>query len=349
MDTYRAPRCYLRIGGVKVACESATVKLKSTRSGNTFSAVLAVGETRKAGFDYAEWADYQPADVTVVMSSALNFGDEKDMITGKIDKPEIDWFTGKVSVSGRDKTGELTEKKRSQKFQNQKTDEVVKTIAGDHGLSVSGADGGLDFAGKIFKDDTVHLTVNRTDFEIISDLAEREGYRWYVQGTTLYFEPKEQDASGVYQVQFTPPGAGGSIGTGNILALRTWRNMTAAKPHEVNVRSWHHEEKKLYSGKATAGGVGSDTAVMEHHHNGRNDEQSEKLAKSRLANAIRHDCNVSIHTAGDLDIDPRQKLQLTGTGTIYDQVYDIDTVELHIDWGAGFTMDIESKAAKQGR
>lgn len=348
MDTYRAPRCYLRIGGVKVACESATVKLKSTRSGNTFSAVLAIGETRKAGFDYAEWADYQPDDVTVVMSSALNFGDETDMITGKIDKPEIDWLTGRVSVSGRDKTGELTEKRRSQKFQNQKSDEVVKTIAGDHGLSVSGAGGGLDFAGKIYTQDTVHLTVNKTDFEIISDLAEREGYRWYVQGTTLYFEPKEQDGADTYQIQFTPPGAGGAIGTGNLLSLRTWRNMTAARPHKVNVRSWHHEEKKLYNGKAEAGGVGAPVE-HEHHHNGRNDAQAEKLAKSRLANAIRHDCNVSITAPGDLAIDPRQKLQLTGTGTIYDQTYDIDTVELSMDWGKGFTMDIESKAPKQGR
>jgi hypothetical protein len=47
-------------------------------------------------------------------------------------------------------------------------------------------------------------------------------------------------------------------------------------------------------------------------------------------------------------VDVRQKLNLSGTGTIYDQDYDIDGVDFDIEWGEGFLMNIQGTGAKQG-
>ena len=101
--------------------------------------------------------------------------------------------------------------------------------------------------------------------------------------------------------------------------------MTAARPHDVNVKSWHHKDKKQYAYDASAAGIG-ESVEIEHHHNGRNQSQVETLAKSRLKDAIRHDCNVVVKAPGDLSVNARMKFQLTGTGTVYDQAYDIDSV-----------------------
>ena len=342
----RQPRVWLSVGGNQIPCLSATVTRKSERSADTFSAELSIQQTAQFKMGYAEWADYQPSDVEILM--AVEIGEDPvSMITGQIDEPKIDWSECTVSVSGRDKSGSLTEKRRSQKFQNQKSGDIVSTIAQDHGLTASVSDSG-SMAGKIYDQDTVHLLLNRSDHEVLSDLAEREGFRWYVDGSSLYFEPKSTD-NGDFTVQWVPPGSDGTPGTATVTHLETHRNMTAAKPHTMAVRSWHHRDKKKYDGVTNAGGIGSDAVAVEHHHNGRNQDQVDSLSKARLSQAIRHDCNISVKAPADLSVDARQKLNLTGTGTIYDQSYDIDEVEFTIAWGSAAEMSINAKTAKSGR
>ena len=340
----RQARCWLKIDGVRLPCITATVTRKSERKADAFSAELSVDETATAGFGYAEWADYQPTDVEILMS--LDGGDPVSMITGQIDEPHIHWGECTVSVSGRDKSASLTEKRTSTAYKNQKTSDIVPTIAQAHGLDASVADTG-DFAGKVYDTDFVHLLANLSDHEALSRLAEREGYRWYVDGTTLYFEPKGTDTD-TYDVQWVPPDGKGQVGRATVLDLDTHRNMTAARPHNVTTKSWHHKDAKKYEGKASATGVG-DTVEIEHHHNGRNQPQVDKLSKSRLKEAIRHDCSVTVKAPADLSVTPRQKLSLTGTGTIFDQLYDIDSVEITVAWEAGSDMTVMGKIAKSGR
>ena len=345
--TIRFPRCYLVVNGSQIPCLAAQVTRNSERTSDTFSARLSVTQSAQYGMDLAAWADFQPdGDASIVFSTAPGGGDAVTMITGAIDIPVINWQSMTVGVQGRDKGSSLTEKRRSQKFQNQQSSDIVSSIAQDHGLDVA-AIPGSGFAGKIWDQDTVHMVINRSDFEVLNDLAEREGFRWYVDGTTLYFEPTEQD-NGAYQVFWQPP-TPDSYASANAMDLRTFRNMTAAKSHEVNVSAWHHKDKKQYNAKATSPGVGSDSVIFEHHHNGRNQDQVETLANSRLKNAIRHDCNVAVKLPGDLGIDVRQKLQLSGTGTVYDQSYDIDSIVFAMSWESGFTMDITARGPKDGR
>ncbi len=122
----------------------------------------------------------------------------------------------------------------------------------------------------------------------------------------------------------------------------------SARPHSLAVRSWHHRDAKKYDGVNQSGGVGP-TVEIEHHHNGRNQAQVDKLSKSRLKEAIRHDCNIVVKAPADLTVTPRQKMNLSGTGTIFDQLYDVDSVELTIAWGSGSEMSVTGKIAKSGR
>jgi len=344
LSRVRYPRAWLSLGGAMLPCLTATVTRKSERSSDTFSAELSVDETAAAGYGYAEWADYQPVDVEVLMS--LDGTDPVSVITGRVDEPKIDWDGCTVSVSGRDKGATLTEKRRSQQFKNRKSGDIVSTIAQDHGLNAA-VTAGQDFAGKIYDQDTVHHVLNFSDHEILSRLAGREGFRWYVDGSDLVFEPKGTDAN-TYDVQWVPPDGQGRVGVATCTTLTTTRNMTAAKPHTMAVRSWHHKDAKHYDGMAQAGGIGSDTVAVEHHHNGRNQAQVDKIAASRLKDAIRHDCSVTVGAPTDLSVTPRMKLNLSGTGTIFDQLYDVDSVTITTSRN-GSEMTVEGKIAKSGR
>jgi hypothetical protein len=342
--TVRYPRCWLRVNGADIPCMKAEVARKSKRAADTFTATLSITESSRFGLTLAQWADYQPSDVSIVMATAFGEADKQVMMTGRVDRPAINWMQMTVSVSGRDKSASLTEKRRNEKFQNKKSSDIVSKIAQDHGLTAVVTDSS-DFAGKKYDADLTHLVLNRSDFVTISRLAEREGYRWYVDGNSLYFEPKES-ASGVLTVYYKPPQPD-NYAVGNILDFQTGRNMTAARPHLVKVKSWHHRDKKLYTGQAQAGGVG-DTVEYEYHHNLHTQDQANKVAKSRLKDAKRHDCDVTVKMPGDLSVNARMKMKVIGTGTIYDQLYDIDEILFSMAWGDAFPMTIHGKAPKGG-
>lgn len=340
------PRVYLSIGGATIPCISGHVTRHSKHAADTFMVEMSIEESAQAGMSLSDWADFQPQDATVVMSSAADGSDQRNMVTGTIDTPAINWLDGKVSVSSRDKSAALTETKRSKKYINQKSSDIVSDIASDAGLQTE-IQATSDLSGQKWDQDVTDLILDRSDYEVLNDLAEREGYRWYVDGNTLYFEPDSQ-SNGSFSINYTPPSQG-QAASGNVVELTTGRNMTAAKPHNVTVKSWHHKDKKIYQDTESMSGVGDSQVTYTHVHNGRNQEEVQNLAKARLNNATRHDMQVHVRMPGDLTCDVRQTLSLSGTGTIFDQSFDIDTATWEIAWGSGFVMEIDAKKQKAGR
>ena len=184
---------------------------------------------------------------------------------------------------------------------------------------------------------------------MLSQLAQREGFRWYVEGDDLVFEPKEAGGYDTYAIQYVPTGNGGAAYViGNVLTLKLGKDSTASRPHKVTAAGWHHGRKKLY--KATAEASGRGTPV-EHrlHLNGNDQGQLEKKAKSHLNDMVRHELNLSATLPGDLSLDPHMALSLTGTGTIYDTTYQIDEVEFSMGWDTDFIVAVHAKGSKSGR
>lgn len=344
----RHPRCWVEIGGARIPCLKAEVQRRSRRRADTFTVELSITLTERYGYGLDRWTDYEPEDVSVIMASAVDGSDERVMMTGLVDKPEVRLADMTVTLSGRDKSASLIERRRNEKQANQKPEDIVRKIAKDHGLTAEvNLPSASDFAGKTYDQDTAHLILNRTDYEVLSDLAEREGCRWYVDGDTLYFEPDDQ-ANGAFNLIWQPPGTQAAYTVANVLDLSLGRNMSAARPHTMRVKSWHHRSRKLFKAESTIPGVGAPIEY-EDHHSGRNQAQVEKLAKARAKNAARHELGIVAHCPGDLSVDVRQKLNLSGTGTIFDQDYDVDAVDFDITWGEGFTMNVQANAAKRGR
>ncbi len=341
----RQPRAWIDLGTGQMPVISAQWTRKAVRASDTFSVKVAIGTSRQYGMDYPQIADYQPQDATLYAATQIGGGDKQQVMVGQVDKPEIDWDSQTATFSGRDKSASLSTNRRSQKFLNQSSTDVVNTIAQSHGLTASFV-GVSGFAGKVFSD-TVHLTLNRSDYEIVSDLAEREGYRWYVDGSTLYFEPKGQQ-SGSYAFTYQPPVPGQSYAVGTCYGLKTSRNTTAAAPTQVTVKSWNRKDKKLYKTTKSIGGVGSDV-VAEYHHNEKTQAQVESLAQSRLDNMTRHDCSASWSAPADLTLDVHEGASLSGTGTIYDQSYQIDEASFEMGWDGSFEMKLTCKTAVSGR
>lgn len=343
----RYPRPWLQVGGGELMpCIAATVTRTSKRQTDTFSAELSITDTARYGIGLAEWADWDPQDVSILMSTEPDGADLREMISGKVDLPNISLSTMRVSIQGRDRSAALAESKRSEKFQNQKPDEIAKKIAEAHKLTLKFSGNVSDFSGKKYVQDFAHLVLNRTDWETLSSLADQIGYRWYVDGKTLYMEPKTEGDGG-FDLVWVPPEEGDPA-YANISDLSLRRNMNAARPIQVSVRSWHHRSKKIFSGKANIDGRG-DPLTYTDHHNGKEQSQVDKLAKARAREVARHELGITWTGPGDLSADVRQPCNLSGTGTIFDQAYSTEQIVWTMHMDEPFHMVVDATAAKAGR
>lgn len=97
----------------------------------------------------------------------------------------------------------------------------------------------------------------------------------------------------------------------------------------------------------TADQAASNKLFYEEHFPGMTQEQIEAVSKSRLSDYKRHELAIEVDLPGDLSVDKKGKLQLQGTGSIFDTTYDIDSIEF--DYQAGengnFSMSIWGKTA----
>jgi prophage tail gpP-like protein len=228
---------FLSVGGQNMACTHLSVTKTGKRRGDTFHATIPIDA--QAGFSEAFWASQTSIEATAIFS--VN-GQSKAMVTGNIDEVIIGWISRAVEVSGRDKSSVLTESRVNKKYANQTSAQIVQDLAQMSGLQAQVSSSKGDDVSKKYDVDTVHLILNRTPFEAISVLAEREGVRWFVDGNTLYFGA--QQGGGSYQIEYQPP-QGGYVAA-NAVKLITKRNLVAAKAVESTAKSWHHKDKKLY-------------------------------------------------------------------------------------------------------
>ena len=345
----RQPRAYLQIDGQNILCGHASVAKSSTRTSDTFDVLIFPDQTAGFGLDMAWWAGKDSIDDVSVLFSVYEGDTPKTLITGHADKIDIDWDSREVEISGRDKSSKLAEKRQSKKYNNQTVSDIVSDIASQAGLNpvISGA---TDTAGKQFDADTAHLVLGETFFETLSNLAEQYGYRWYVDGDDLHFEPVSEN-SGVYEVVYRPPVPSQPLAM-NATRLKTSRNLKASKTVNVTVNSW--DTKTQANNQGTASVDGADGDALEYKIDNAptlSADQATKIAKAKANEVIRHELSVTVTMPGDLDIDVTQQLSLSGTGTLYDQEYDIDHInfEMGHHGSGGFQMTISTKAAKKGR
>jgi hypothetical protein len=97
-------------------------------------------------------------------------------------------------VSGRDLTAAFIDAKTTIQYQNLTSSQIASQLAISHGMSFSGPTT-TTVAGTFYAYDRVSMTDQRSEWDLLTWLAQQEGFQCYVKGTTLYFEPRSDAAS----------------------------------------------------------------------------------------------------------------------------------------------------------
>jgi phage protein D len=376
----RSPRAQILIDGQATPLVELTVNTSRHARADTFSGATALQAT---GRDLGYWASVGPVECIVQGCNDEGEG-YVTLLKGVLDTVEVraDAREGaKIHFSGRDNSAKLIDNKVTAKHLNKKSSDIVQELAQKYGLQAEVDDTGDD-AGKVHTQDNAHLVDNDTAWNTIARLAEREGAFLYFKDDTIYFKlPGSDSSGGTYPIRFVPPSED-SIADGNIIAIQLTQNVHLNRGIKQTVRSWHtRKEKNIVATKepqtgGSSGGIsnpplppsrpsdlsasGSAAGISNpplpparplefiEHIPGLTDDQADKIATKRQIERQRHEMQIEVFMPGDVDFDPRMMVELSGTGSAWDQAYHCNTCTHQFSAFSGYTMRISAQNKKGG-
>jgi len=275
------------------------------------------------------------------------------LILGRVDDVSLDMSSATLELTGRDLTAELIDAKTTEKFQNKKSSEIAQILAARHNLNAVVVPTGTP-AGKFYEIDHAQMNSERSEWDLLSGLANVEDRMVYVRGRTLYFVPKPQPTDPPYYLDWFYPDKthGYSEFTGKTLSFS--RNLTLAKDIIVTVRSWNAKNKKGFSktAKAThnkntvlagAAQPTGDAQTYQYNIPGLTPEQALQEAQRRLKQLSQHELKMTASMPADNVLDITRVIKVRGTETAFDTVYFPDSIVRTMSIQDGYTMTVSAK------
>ena len=278
--------------------------------------------------------------------------DELDsLIYGRVDMISFDALQREMMLTGRDLTGILIDAKATTQFTNQSASAIATTIAGQFGLAASitptkGFVGTPDTENSL-----ILLQPTRSYWDLLADLARNVGFVAYIQGTMLYFGPDITDASNPYQIQWMQPTKGAP--QANVIDLKFSRNLTVTSGVVVTVAS-----AGLYggtaltrsypsSGSSIKPGKAAPYSGAQHWYYtmppGKTAAQVIARAEAIYNSIIQQEMKLDASMPGDNLLSMQSTIQLSGTGTAFDQTYYPREITREMSMGAGYSMSVQAQ------
>jgi phage protein D len=291
-----------------------------------------------------------PEDVDNYSASDLD-----SFIYGQVDELIFDPVGTFIEVSGRDKTADFVDAKTYEQFVNNTASEIAEKLAARHGLTPV-VTATTTKAGTYYQLENRRIPLDRSEWDLLTWLAQEEGFSVYVKGKELHFEPRIEPDADQYALRWVPAPLDGATGAPQLNAIDVVmsRNLTLAKDIVVFVRSWNVKQKKGFTVKAQAshtkkaigkGAAEPDGAAQTYSFvkPGLTKEQAQDMANKKLAELSSHEMKISANQPGDNLLSLTTLVNLSGTGTAFDQTYYPDSVVRRLSTSTGYTMRMSAK------
>ena len=336
-ETWRAPGVRLLVNGQAVAgVVEAEVRSNNYLAADRFSASIALGADLTAS--PAFWSAAQ--GISVDLQFSLDATAFQSVLQGLVDTVAIEPAAALVRIEGRDFTAGLIDTRTQESFSNRTSSEIATLLADRHGL-VPAVTPTTTPVGRYYQDQHDRITLDQfsratTEWDLLTYLARQEGFDVFVQGTTLYFAPAQQQSD----VRILRPA--------DCMDLRLQRSLTLARDIEVTVKSWNSRQQTAKAARR-AGQSGGQSGLSQPPQQyvlvrpNLTPDQALQLAQRKLAELTQLERVIEATMPGELSLTPRSVVTLAGTSTDFDQTYFVDVLERSINPHAGFVQRIRAK------
>ncbi len=355
----RQPRGAVKLNGTIVAGWTAwEVENNVYRAADTFTAHFAISDL-PSDRDLA-WFSTQTSIIvelfaTVAPGDPANYAPvQADRIFyGQADHISIDLNELAIELTGRDLTAKLIDTKTSEDHQNQTSSQVATLLAQREGLKPV-VTATRTRIGNYYQQDHVDVVQEQSEWDLLSKLADYEGFDLFVTGDELHFQPKPTDGGDVYALVWKPAAGDYGSPSSNTIAMSLSRDLTIAKGVTVTVRSWNAKQKKAFTVtwpkavKSTKPGQATDNNTAYHRTiPGLTQDQAQLRAQQIYNQVIQHAVKLDATLPADGILDCSKKIRLRGTATAFDQIYYPDSVKRSMSVSEGFRMSVSAKNLTQ--
>lgn len=352
----RRPRSYITLNGKQLmTVESVSVDNNVRSQADTFRIRAPISTDRnQMATALDNWAQLQagarievyagfPPDPSDIGPSTL-----QRLIVGNIDELAISPPTNSVELFGRDLSAGLLDTKIIEKYQNKTASDIAALLAAEHGLHTAIV-ATTTKVGTYYNNDHVNLEDDRSEWGLLTYLAEREGYVVYVDGATLHFEPNTQ-IQAVYPVKVWYDESG--MLRSDASRVSVTRNLTLARDIRVTVRSWRPDTAKTIV----------KTAIRPRVRNALNPpasnvppqvytftipnlmpDEAQRRANQILLDLSAKELVLNLTLPGDATLTARSLIRLQGTGSPIDADYWPVSVTRAFSVRDGYVMRVQAK------
>lgn len=353
----RLPRPSITLNGSPVPVKEFTVTNTAHMSADTFSIILSYGavEALNPAFSKKWWSEVTAIQVSIGVGYITSGFDQQwetfptQLVAGQVDLIKFDWLKKQVTISGRDSTSVFIDHKiESDKgaFTNLSSSQIVSQLAVSRGFTQNQITSTTTKAGTYFGGGNAMMMQDRTEWDLMTFLAQQEGFIVAFIGNGIYFG--KAGSGEPYSIEFSDS-TDYSISFANVKSLETEHNLTLARGVDVTVQTFSQNDgiphSRSLSGKPkgiTLPAGSSPASYVISVPNG-TAAQVQAEAQKRFDQFISHEKPIEVTLPGDETLTILQPLQLTGTGTAWDANYPIDTITRSMSFQSGFEMTIRAQ------
>jgi phage protein D len=323
-----------------------------------FSAEVALSADPTLDFKET-WDDKTTILIEIYMGflpTGSNEGSVSDwqlILSGEVDHMQLELQEKYLRIDGRDLTARMIEHKTHETYANNTSSEVATKIAQENDLTPHVKDTTTK-VGQYYQLEHDKTTLNNfshstNQWDLLTYLAQQEGFDVFVQGNDLYFQPRTEPDSDPFVVRYLVGDNELASPTMTVSAIRPERSLTIAKDVQVEVKTWNSKKKKSFVVTKKAKGANTPGAQKQPVQNyvfvkpNMTPEDADRFADAMIKEITRHERIVNITMPGELKLTPRTMLKLEGTGTSYDQVYFVDEISRTMSFDGGFQQRVRCR------
>jgi phage protein D len=304
-------------------------------------------EKLPVGYGLSYWSQSIGDELEISAGFTTSIGSSlTSLIYGQVDDVVVKLEERQLELIGRDLSARFLDVKTAEHYQDQKASDIAITLAARHGMTASVTPTKLR-VGTYYEYYHSRLTKDQSEWDLLMFLAEQEGYDLWVSGKTLNFQPPVSDNQPPYVLCWADGGQGAR--SGNFQSLTMHRSQTLAKDVIVKVQSWNQAQEAVITAENHRNQAnksqrsGGEAQIFTFYPPNLTKEQADKWAAAKAEDITKHERVITGTIPGDTVLNHRSLIQLSGTNSDWDQLYNVDTVSRRMSVKDGFSMDFRAK------
>lgn len=303
---------------------------------DTFEVSFAVGALpANRGADW--FAQQQEIEVEIFAGfpaypENYDAGQLQSLIYGLADGMEFDPVRQIIRLYGRDLTAKMIDAKTTEVFLNRTASDVANLLASKYGLTPV-VTTTTTKTGRFYELVHAHLHHARSEWDLLTYLAQHEQFVVFMKGRELHFEPAASVNSDPYVLQWNnePFDFNGT-------RLEFHRGLNLAKGIKVTVQSANQRGKSISATYPKSAGSNAQKYIYKFAN--LTPEKALQKAQALYAEIMRHEVRLDAGLPGDNLLVTNSIIKVAGTGTDYDQIYFPLTIRRSMSEDDGYRMEV---------